>query len=231
MEKEFVINSIPFKEFKDRDEEKEYMKYMGYSLYCIDWGDYMKNNKYKYPTYADDEIKCNIPIKQVYRRIISEYTYNSSNTLNIKAKRIKKLKKSCTTLNVKVREWKEWDIECYLYEHPEVTKYCIFDDETYDFISFLKELINNTDNLINLIPSSLFSKIGREINTILSYKKMNKYSDEELKTIFNWLDIKYYDNINKLNNVYIENYLFNYYSDIHNKFIESIINWNLNKRP
>ena len=53
----------------------------------------------------------NISIKQVYRRIISEYTYNSSNTLNIKAKRIKKLKKSCTTLNVKVREWKEWDIE------------------------------------------------------------------------------------------------------------------------
>ena len=53
----------------------------------------------------------NIPIKQVYRRIISDYTYNSSNTLNIKSKRIKKLKKSCTTLNVKVREWKEWDIE------------------------------------------------------------------------------------------------------------------------
>lgn len=36
MEKEFVVNSIPFKEFKDCGEEKEYMKYMGYSLYCID---------------------------------------------------------------------------------------------------------------------------------------------------------------------------------------------------
>ena len=97
-------------------------------------------------------------------------------------------------------------------------------NETYDFISFLKELINNTDNLINLIPSSLFSRAGREINTILSYKKMNKYSDEELDIIFNLLNIKYYDNINKLNNIYIENYLLNYYSSTHNKFIESIVN-------
>ena len=36
MEKEFVVNSVPFKEFVDRGMEEEYMKYMGYSMYCID---------------------------------------------------------------------------------------------------------------------------------------------------------------------------------------------------
>lgn len=36
MEKEFVVNSIPFREFADRETESEYEKYMGYSLYCID---------------------------------------------------------------------------------------------------------------------------------------------------------------------------------------------------
>lgn len=36
MEKEFVVNSLPFREFAERGMEKEYEKYMGYSLYCID---------------------------------------------------------------------------------------------------------------------------------------------------------------------------------------------------
>lgn len=36
MEKEFIVNSIPFKEFVERGKEEEYMKYMGYSMYCID---------------------------------------------------------------------------------------------------------------------------------------------------------------------------------------------------
>lgn len=36
MEKEFVVNSIPYKEFAERGMEEEYMKYMGYSMYCID---------------------------------------------------------------------------------------------------------------------------------------------------------------------------------------------------
>lgn len=36
MEKEFVVNSIPFREFARRGMESEYEKYMGYSLYCID---------------------------------------------------------------------------------------------------------------------------------------------------------------------------------------------------
>ena len=36
MEKEFVVNSVPFKEFVERGMEEEYMKYKGYSMYCID---------------------------------------------------------------------------------------------------------------------------------------------------------------------------------------------------
>ncbi len=36
MEKEFVVNSISFREFAERGMEEEYMKYMGYSMYCID---------------------------------------------------------------------------------------------------------------------------------------------------------------------------------------------------
>ena len=33
MEKEFMVNSEPFKNFNDKE---DYMKYMGYSLICID---------------------------------------------------------------------------------------------------------------------------------------------------------------------------------------------------
>lgn len=36
MEKDFVVNSIPYKEFAERGMGEEYMKYMGYSMYCID---------------------------------------------------------------------------------------------------------------------------------------------------------------------------------------------------
>lgn len=36
MEKEFVVNSVSFREFVERGMEKEYEKYMGYSLYCMD---------------------------------------------------------------------------------------------------------------------------------------------------------------------------------------------------
>lgn len=36
MEKEFIINSTPFKEFVERDMADEYMKYLGYSMCCID---------------------------------------------------------------------------------------------------------------------------------------------------------------------------------------------------
>lgn len=36
MEKEFVVNSVPFKEFAERGMQEEYTKYMGYSMYCID---------------------------------------------------------------------------------------------------------------------------------------------------------------------------------------------------
>lgn len=36
MEKEFVVNSIPVREFIKRGMAEEYTKYMGYSLYCID---------------------------------------------------------------------------------------------------------------------------------------------------------------------------------------------------
>lgn len=36
MEKNFVVNSVPIKDFMERGMEEEYMKYMGYSLYCID---------------------------------------------------------------------------------------------------------------------------------------------------------------------------------------------------
>lgn len=36
MEKDFVVNSVPAKEFIDRNAQDEYMKYMGYSLYCIE---------------------------------------------------------------------------------------------------------------------------------------------------------------------------------------------------
>ena len=50
-----------------------------------------------------------ISIKQVYRRIIDDYS--PSNTLINKTKRQRKLRKSCTTLNVKIREWRDWDLE------------------------------------------------------------------------------------------------------------------------
>lgn len=51
----------------------------------------------------------NISIKQVYRRIIDDYS--PSNTLINKTKRQRRLRKSCTTLNVKIREWRDWDLE------------------------------------------------------------------------------------------------------------------------
>lgn len=51
----------------------------------------------------------NISIKQVYRRIIDDYS--PSNTLINKTKRQRKLRKSCSTLNVKTREWRDWDLE------------------------------------------------------------------------------------------------------------------------
>ena len=36
MEKEFVVNSTPFREYAERGMEEAYMKYMGYSMYCIE---------------------------------------------------------------------------------------------------------------------------------------------------------------------------------------------------
>lgn len=36
MEKEFVVNSIPFKEFAEKGMEEEYLKYLGYSMHCIE---------------------------------------------------------------------------------------------------------------------------------------------------------------------------------------------------
>ena len=36
MEKEFVVNRIPFSDFKERGMEAEYPKYYGYSMYWID---------------------------------------------------------------------------------------------------------------------------------------------------------------------------------------------------
>ena len=36
MEKDFVVNSVPFREFVERGMEEEYMRYMGCSMYCID---------------------------------------------------------------------------------------------------------------------------------------------------------------------------------------------------
>lgn len=36
MEKDFVVNSIPYKEFAKRGMQEEYIKYMGYSMYCLD---------------------------------------------------------------------------------------------------------------------------------------------------------------------------------------------------
>ena len=36
MEKEFVVNSVPFRDFAERNRQEEYAKYMGYSMYCID---------------------------------------------------------------------------------------------------------------------------------------------------------------------------------------------------
>ena len=36
MDKDFVVNYIPYNSFKKRGMEKEYKKYNGYSLYCLD---------------------------------------------------------------------------------------------------------------------------------------------------------------------------------------------------
>ncbi len=36
MGKEFVVNSIPFREYAERGMEEAYMKYMGYSIYCVE---------------------------------------------------------------------------------------------------------------------------------------------------------------------------------------------------
>lgn len=36
MEKEFIINHIPFNEFAERGKAEEYSEYLGYYLYCID---------------------------------------------------------------------------------------------------------------------------------------------------------------------------------------------------
>lgn len=36
LEKEFVVKSEPYKSFKERKMIDEYMKYLGYSLHCID---------------------------------------------------------------------------------------------------------------------------------------------------------------------------------------------------
>lgn len=36
MEKDFVVNSIPYKKFAERGMQEEYIKYMGYSMHCLD---------------------------------------------------------------------------------------------------------------------------------------------------------------------------------------------------
>lgn len=36
LEKEFIVNSVPFKEFQEKGMEKDYLKYLGYYLRCID---------------------------------------------------------------------------------------------------------------------------------------------------------------------------------------------------
>ena len=36
MEKEYIVNHIPFRDFAERGMAEEYEKYMGYSMYCID---------------------------------------------------------------------------------------------------------------------------------------------------------------------------------------------------
>ena len=37
--------------------------------------------------------------------------------------------------------WKEWDIEYYLYLHPEIDKFCILDDEDYDLSNYKDKLV------------------------------------------------------------------------------------------
>lgn len=39
------------------------------------------------------------------------------------------------------RMWKEWDIEYYLYLHPEIDKFCILDDEDYDLSNYKDKLV------------------------------------------------------------------------------------------
>ena len=39
------------------------------------------------------------------------------------------------------RMWKEWDIEYYLYLHPEIDKFCILDDEDYDLNNYKDKLV------------------------------------------------------------------------------------------
>lgn len=35
MDKQYIVNHVPFNEFASRDKAEEYRKYLGYSMYCV----------------------------------------------------------------------------------------------------------------------------------------------------------------------------------------------------
>ena len=102
----------------------------------------------------------NISIKQVYRRIIDDYS--PSNTLINKTKRQRKLRKSCTTLNVKIREWRDWDLEYwnkygiskewleYAEVHPISTLFFNNDKTTIPAEKYAYVYVERKDNKVTL---------------------------------------------------------------------------------
>ena len=102
----------------------------------------------------------NISIKQVYRRIIDDYS--PSNTLINKTKRQRKLRKSCTTLNVKTREWRDWDLEYwnkygiskewleYAEVHPISTLFFNNDKTTIPAEKYAYVYVERKDNKVTL---------------------------------------------------------------------------------
>lgn len=72
--------------------------------------------------------------------------------------------------------WKDYDIACYLYEHPEVESFCIIDDNAENDINNLKDYLVKTSYSIDeeghggLLPEHV-NEVGLVLQKSKNYKR------------------------------------------------------------
>jgi len=72
--------------------------------------------------------------------------------------------------------WKEYDIQAYLKQHPEVTSFCIFDDELYDLTSMKDYLIQTYWDVDGMGDGGILDSHIEDASRILKQTQNKNYS-------------------------------------------------------